>query len=232
MQIGNFAGDYEAKTDEELLRLAMELDQLTSEAQTHLTREFAKRGIGAEQIRAFREEEELRRIGRPGKPEPVASSPMVLGRDSYTIGPPLPSETSKAPWRPKVAGRIAFFFGPVAGALIVAISLRRMGCQQTAKKVTLLATGAAAAEAVILFFVPDALSRLIGFGAEIAFLLIFPIFMEHEFSEWQATHPSATPSNGWNSIGWGLVGAAMFLVTSFLVFLGLSALLPTSMTPR
>ncbi len=204
----------------------MDLDQLPSEAQAHLTGEFAKRRISAEQIRAFREEEELRRIGRLEKPEPVASPPMVPGRDSYTIGPPLPSETSKAPWRPKVAGRIAFFFGPVAGALIVAISLRRMGCQQTAKKVMLLALGAAAAEAAILFFIPEALSRLIGFGAEIAFLLIFPVFMEKEFCEWQAAQPSAMPSNGWNAIGWGLVGTALFVVIAFFVFLGLSALLP------
>jgi hypothetical protein len=227
MQIGNFAEDYQGKTDEELLRLATELDQLTSEAQAHLTREFAKRGISAEQIRAFREEEELRRIGgRPGKPSPVASSPMVLGRAPYTIGPPLPAEASKAPWRPKVAGRIAFFFGPIAGALIVAISLRRMGYQQAAKKVMLLAVGAAAAEAAILFFIPESLSRLVGFGAEIAFLLVFPVFMENEFNEWQASRPSAAPSKGWNSIGWGFVGTAMFIVISLFVFFGLSALLP------
>lgn len=119
MPIGDFAGEYQAKTDEELLRLAMDSDQLTSEAQAYLTSEFAQRGISAEQVRAFRE-----------RPEPIVSSPILPGRDPYTIGPPLPSETSKAPWRPKIAGRIAFFFGPVAGALVVVISLRRMGYPQ------------------------------------------------------------------------------------------------------
>jgi hypothetical protein len=64
-------------------------------------------------------------------------------------------------------GRVAFFFGPVAGALIVAISLRRMSYERTAKKVMLLALAAAVAEAVILFFIPDALSRLVGFGSEL-----------------------------------------------------------------
>jgi len=68
----------------------------------------------------------------------------------------------------------------------------------------LLALGTAAVLAVILFFIPDALSRLVGFGAEIAFLLIFPVFMENDFNEWQAAHPTATPSNGWNSIGMGI----------------------------
>jgi hypothetical protein len=152
------------------------------------------------------------------RPESVVSSPIVPGKDSYTIGPPLPSETSNAPWRPKVAGRIAFFFGPVAGALVVVISLRRMGHPQSAKKVLLLALGMAAAEAVIIFFIPDALSRLVGFGAEIAFLLIFPVFMENEFSEWQAAHPSTIPSNGWKAIGWGLVGTAVLVVIFFIMF--------------
>jgi hypothetical protein len=149
-----------------------------------------------------------------------------LSRLAMNSGPPLPSEISKAPWRPKAAGGIAFFFGPVAGALVVAISLRRMGYQQRANKVIFLALGVAAVEAAILFFIPDVLSRLVGLGAEIAFLLIFPVFMEKEFSEWQATHSSATPSNGWNAMGWGLVGTVLVLAIFFLVFLGLSAVLP------
>jgi len=215
MPIGEFAGEYQAKTDEELLRLAMDSDQLTSEAQAYLTSEFAQRGISAEQVRAFRE-----------RPEPIVSSPILPGRDPYTIGPPLPSETSKAPWRPKIAGRIAFFFGPVAGALVVVISLRRMGYPQSAKKVLLLALGMAAAEGVIIFFIPDALSRLVSFGAEIGFLLIFPVFMEKEFSEWQATHPGAMPSNGWKAIGWGVVGTAVLVVIFFLMFIALSKLRP------
>ena len=217
-----------SQTDVELLRLAMDSEQLTSEAKASLTSEFAKRGISAEQIRVFREEEELRGIATHERPEPVASSPMVLESYPYTIGRPLPSETAKAPWRPKAAGRIAFFFGPFAGALVVVISLRRMGHQQSAKKVMLLALGAAATEMVILFLVPDVLSRLVGFGAEIVFLLIFPVFMEKEFSEWQATHPNTLPSNGWNAIGWGLVGTVVFFVIAIFVFAVLSALVPVS----
>jgi hypothetical protein len=221
MQIGNLAADYQAKTNEELLRLAMDSDQLSSDAQIYLKNELAKRGISAEQISSFREEEERYKTGVPEKPEHIVSR-----NNSYNIGPPLPAETLTAPWRPKVAGRIAFFFGPVAGALVVVSSLRRMGYQQAAKKVMLLALGATAAELGILFFIPEAMSRLVGFGAEIAFLLIFPVFMEHEFTEWQATHPSAIPSNGWKAIGWGLLGAVLFFVIGLVIFLGLSVLLP------
>jgi hypothetical protein len=142
------------------------------------------------------------------------------------LGPPLRSERSKAPWRPKAAGKVAFFFGPVAGALIVAISLRRMGYQQRARKVMFLALGAAAVETAILIFIPEVLARLVGLGAEIVFLLVFPVFMEQEFREWQATDPSARPSSGWSAIGWGLVGTVVFLLISFLMVLGLSPLLP------
>jgi len=140
MGSGDLAGVYQAKTDEELLRLAMESDQLTPEAQAHLTRELAKRGISAEKIDSFREEENLYRIGTRGQAENVAPQ-LVLGTDSNNTGAPLLPKMAIAPWRPKAAGRIAFFFGPVAGALVVAISLRRMGHEQIAKKVTLLALG-------------------------------------------------------------------------------------------
>jgi hypothetical protein len=215
MKMADFAGKYEAKTDEELLRLAMDSDQLTADAQGCLASELAKRGISAERVRAFRD-----------RPEPIPSPAIIPAADSYLVGPSLSRETSKAPWRPKVAGRIAFFFGPVAGALVVVVSLRRMGHPQSGKKVLRLALGMAAAEAVIMFFIPDALARRVAFGAEIAFLLIFPVFMENEFSEWQRAHPSALPSNGWNAIGWGLVGAAMLVIIFFLIFIGLAALSP------
>lgn len=227
MRSGDIAGVYQAKTDEELLRLAMESDQLTSEAQAHLTRELGRRGISAEQISSFREEENLYRIGTPRQAQNVAPQ-IVPGTDSNNIGSPLLSQMSTAPpWRPKSAGRIAFFFGPVGGALVVAISLRRMGYEQIAKKVMVLALGVTAAEVGILLFIPEFLSRFVALGAHVAFLLIFPVLMEKEFSEWQATHPSAMPSNGWNAIGWGLVGSVLFFVIAFLVFLGLSALLPS-----
>ena len=146
-------------------------------------------------------------------------------RPSAIIGSPLPSEALKAPWRPKTAGRVAFFFGPVAVALVVATSLRRMGHQQSAKKFLPLALGVVAAESLILaLFIPVALSPFVGLGAEIAFLFIFPSFLKKEFSEWQATHPSAIPSNGWNAIGWGVVGAGVFLFTYVLVFFLVAAI--------
>jgi len=84
----------------------------------------------------------------------------------------------------------------------------------------------AAAEAAIIFFVPDVLARLVGLGAEIAFLLIFPVLMENQFNEWQAARPDVPPYSGWRSIGWGFVGSAVFLIISFLVFVGLATLLP------
>jgi hypothetical protein len=149
-----------------------------------------------------------------------------LSRAAMDLGPPLPSEIAKAPWRPKAAGVIAFFFGPVAGALVVAISLRRLGYQQRARKVMFLALGAAAVEAAILFFVPDVMARLVGFGAEIAFLLFFPVYMEGAFNEWQASDPSARPSSGWSALGWGLIGTVVFLLIIFLVSVELSPLLP------
>jgi len=211
MKVEDFAKEYQAKTDDELLRLAAHSEQLTPEASTSLSRELARRGIDAKRPRTI--EEEPLTAGPAGSP--------------YTIGPPLPAEEGKPPWRPKVAGRVAFFFGPVAGALVVAISLRRMRDQQAARKVMLLALGLAAGEAAILFFIPPALGRLVGLCAEIAFFLIFPVFMERQFKEWEAIHPNSAPASGWMSIGWGIVGSLMFLVTAVVIFVAIAAVLPT-----
>ena len=85
-----------------------------------------------------------------------AKTDEELSRLRLDLGPPLPSEESKPPWRPKVAGVIAFFFGPIAGALIVASSLRRMGHQDRAKNVMFLALGFSVVEGAMLFFIPGA----------------------------------------------------------------------------
>ena len=61
MQVEDFARSYETKTNEELLRLSLDSEQLTSEATAALTNELAKRGINrTERLKAFREEEKLR----------------------------------------------------------------------------------------------------------------------------------------------------------------------------
>jgi len=148
------------------------------------------------------------------------------GTRSATIGAPLPSGTPKAPWRPKAVGLIALFFGPVAGAWVVAISLRRMGHQRSAKKFLPLALLVAVVECAILaIWIPVALSPMVGLGGEFAFLFIFPAFMKKQFSEWQAAHPSTVASNGWNATGWGLLGGLIFVAIYILAFVAVAAVL-------
>ncbi|HKR84457.1 MAG TPA: hypothetical protein VJS37_09790 [Terriglobales bacterium] len=106
------------------------------------------------------------------------------------------------------------------------MSLRRMGHHDRARKVMLLALGFTMAEAVILFFVPDFVARLVGLGAEIGFRLIFPVYMEKEFNEWQASHASISPANGWKALGWGLVGIVLFFALIFLAVFVLAMLFP------
>jgi hypothetical protein len=144
----------------------------------------------------------------------------------YTIGPPLPAETPTAPWRPKTAGRIAFFFGPIAGAFVSSISLRRMGYAEKAKKVRLITLGGSVALMAVFFFVPDALSRLVALAAEGAFYLIFPSIQDKEFAAWEAANPERTSSNGWLAIGWGVVGIILYFLIGIFVFFVLGMLLP------
>jgi hypothetical protein len=71
MDIQNLTEEYQSKTDEELLRLAMHADQLTPEADVALKNELAKRRINdKDRLEAFRKQEEQNKIEAdkdPGK---------------------------------------------------------------------------------------------------------------------------------------------------------------------
>ena len=54
MGMQKLEGQYQAKTDEELLRLVVELEQLTPEAQVQLHTELPKRGISEARREDFR----------------------------------------------------------------------------------------------------------------------------------------------------------------------------------
>jgi hypothetical protein len=153
-------------------------------------------------------------------------SPPLPSNLSYTAGPPLPAETPKPPWRPTTAASICFFFTPVGGALVSAISLRRMGYQEKAWKV-LWCTGLAFVPiAVIVSFTPPLLSRVLALGIEAAGCMIFPVIQGREFGAWEATHTGTMPSSGWKAIGWGLIGLLLFLVIVFPVVMVLAMIFP------
>lgn len=71
MEIQDFAKEYQCKTDEELLRLELVSDQLTSEANDALKGELSRRQInGKDRLIAFREQEAQRQteqVRDPGR---------------------------------------------------------------------------------------------------------------------------------------------------------------------
>jgi hypothetical protein len=201
--------EYRAKRDDELLRLAKESEKLTPQASAYLMSEMAARGLQTV-------------VG----PSPVAPPAIISGNDSLAVEIPLPTEASKPPWRPRTAGWIAFWFGPVSGALVVAASLRRMGHEQRARKVMILAFVIGIAEAAILSLVSDGVGSVIGLAGHIGFLLFFPPFMEGEFKGWQASHEGVEPANGWKALGWAIAGAVALFAIALILEMGLSFVFP------
>lgn len=134
---------------------------------------------------------------------------------------------NKAPYRPAIAGRIAFFFGPVAGAIISVINLRRFGYPLKAKRVFLWTLVAAVAVAAVLILLPDLLGRVFGLAAEFTFYKVYAALQEKEFAEWQTAHPDIQPLNGWGAIGWGFVGLVLFVAIFFIVAFPLAIFFPS-----
>jgi FtsH-binding integral membrane protein len=156
----------------------------------------------------------------------MGSSAIEPGKDFSPIGPVLDAERLTAPFRPAVAGRIAFFFGPIAGALVSVVSLRRTGHPLRARQILRLTVAVAAVMAIIFSLLPDGLGRLFGFIAEVTFYSVYPKLQENEFAIWQTANPDIEPSNGWKALVWGFLGLLLFLVVAILIMIPLGLLLP------
>jgi len=159
--------------------------------------------------------------------EIIDSNAIQPGQDFHSVGPALPAEMLKAPYRPRVAGKMAFFFGPVAGAIVSVINLRRFGYPVKARRVLLWTLLAAVVLAVVLVLTPDLLGRAIGLAADIAFFKVYASIQEKEFADWQSANPGIEPQNGWKALGWGVAGLVLFIVIIILVELALSMIFPS-----
>ena len=85
MEIQNFAEEYQSKTDDELLRLALDSEQLTPEAGAALNDELARRRIDKhEQLEAFiQQEEERKEEQRRNSGNLFILHPYGVGRDRF-----------------------------------------------------------------------------------------------------------------------------------------------------
>jgi hypothetical protein len=144
-------------------------------------------------------------------------SNTLQSKESVDLGPSLPHEMPKPPFRPGTIGKIAFFFSIVAGSLVCIINLRRMGHAEKAKKVLWITIASAVGVASFLLLLPDAIGRLAGLLLEVAWYFVFPKIQATEFEQWQVLHPEILPASGWRAIGWGFLGAGMFFVIFLLV---------------
>jgi hypothetical protein len=85
VEIQNFAEEYQSKTDDELLRLALDSEQLTPEAGAALNDELARRRIDKnEQLEAFIQQEEQRKEEQRRNPGNLfVLHPYGVGRDRF-----------------------------------------------------------------------------------------------------------------------------------------------------
>ena len=157
----------------------------------------------------------------------MGSSAIEPGKDYAPLGPVLPAEQLTPPFSPPVAGRIAFFFGPIAGALVSVVSLRRTGHPLRARQILRWTISVAAVMSIVLLLLPDALGRLFGLVAEFTFYSVYPKLQMDEFAAWQTANPGVEPSNGWKAMICGFFGLLLFLVIAMLIMIPLGVLFPS-----
>lgn len=127
---------------------------------------------------------------------------------------------AKPPWRPKVAGYVALFLGPIAGAFVAAASLRSMGQPRKAHK-TVLYTFLLSVAFLIPFMlaIPDGapIKKIIVLAVEGAGYSVFPSIIREDYLKWKSSNPEAKPRNDYTSIGWGLLGGLMYLAIAVII---------------
>jgi hypothetical protein len=127
---------------------------------------------------------------------------------------------NKPPWRPKVAGYIAFFLGPIAGAFVVAASFRRIGQPQKAQNTvfyTLLLSIAFLIPFVLGIPAGAPIKKIILLAVEGAGYSVFPSIIRGDYVKWKASNPGVKPRNDYASIGWGLLGALIYFSIATLI---------------
>jgi hypothetical protein len=129
---------------------------------------------------------------------------------------------SSPPWRPKVAGYVAFLLGPIAGALVAAASFRRMGQLEKAQK-TLFYTLLLCIAFLVIFILgipPDApIKKIIVLAVAGAGYSVFPSVIREDYVKWRTANPAAKPRNDWAAIGWGLLGLLIYLTIGSVIAL-------------
>ena len=137
---------------------------------------------------------------------------------------PAPIETvladHKPPWRPKVAGYVAFILGPMAGALVAAATFRRIGQPRKAQQ-TLLYTLLLSIAFLIpfLLWIPAeaTIKRIILLAVEGAGYSVFPSIIREDYVRWKTANPDVKPRNDWAAVGLGVLGALVYLTIAVLI---------------
>jgi hypothetical protein len=127
---------------------------------------------------------------------------------------------SKPPWRPKVAGYVALFLGPIAGAFVVAASFRSMGHPRKAHQTVLYTLLLCIAFLIpFLLGIPEGapIKKIILLSVESAGYSAFPSVVRADYVKWKASNPGVKPRNDYASIGWGVLGALLYIAIGILI---------------
>jgi len=127
---------------------------------------------------------------------------------------------NKPPWRPKVAGYVALFLGPIAGALVAAASFRSMGQPRKAHQTvfyTFLLCVALLVPFILAIPAGAPIKKIIVLAIEGAGYCVFPSIIREDYMKWKASNPTVKPRNDYTSIGWGVLGALIYFTIASLI---------------
>jgi len=107
--------------------------------------------------------------------------------------------------------------GPLAGALVTYVNLKRLGQGRKGRLVFGWSIVATVPLFAALIYLPAEITKVLGVAVEGTGAALFPWLQKQPFEKWEQANPGAVHANKWKSVGWGLLG----MVLVFVVFMGL-----------
>lgn len=110
----------------------------------------------------------------------------------------------------------------MAGALVAAASLRRMGQAEKAKKTVVYSLLLCVAFLIpFLLGIPaDApIKKIILLAVEGAGYSVFPSILREDYVKWKSAHPGLKPRSDWAAVGWGILGAVVYIGLAVMILM-------------
>ena len=125
---------------------------------------------------------------------------------------PIPFPTGIFPWKPRVVPEMTILFGPLAGAIVTALTLKRLN---EARKGLWTLAGGVLVSLVVTYIAYHATwqgALVLGAIVQIGAALLYLHLQSDPFENWELRFATARARSEWSALGWAVLGLVLMVL--------------------